>query len=908
MRLALLEQAARRHRHQALIPPAVCTPQELLWRQLSQERQETRSLHAYRRSLALASALSEHPDLFPFSDPWRLSEQLLSMFEELDENRLLGQSPSDSQLSEEARLVWQVYQLWTQHSDREDSEAELFHRYALSERRLAAGCSLFACDFGLFTPLQQRWIEDLEKRDSCVRCGEAEVDRASEAEVDRASDEDGRAPVLAAVFKRDDKAVFHRRLDECKRQFADNPLRDRIRVFNPARLEEHAFGLYLRIAEWLSEGRQDIAVVTQDRKLSRRLRALLDDKGIPLRDYAGWALSTSSSSASLWALLGGGRADFGMEQLRELALSPYCRFQREHQNVESACHRLELACVERQVMADDLNALVKALARLGIDDKSQQLFAAVARPLLAVAAQRDRHADYEDFFQTLFAAMHETGLWKSYSQDRAGHRMLEELQLMRKTAAAQATHGPWRQWRQWIIHILEHCNFIPPADGDNVCLYNFRQSWWLSAEAIILASMDSRHMQAPRYPLFNDSILEELKMQTSRQTAQWMEGQCHNLLKSADEILVSWQSSQDGRPAQPAAWVDSLQHFCGSSWDDSLLDEDLMEEVRKLMSMANGDKQPDWPGQQTMPEPTVERAALPTKLSAGAYQSLADCPYQFFSRYCLKLRPRTTAFAFSRQRYGSILHDCLRRFHQAIGKPAGETKECDSSGASDEGSAPGKSAGEMKERDGEQPATASEPLYLVMDGQDKESARRLAQTIVDEEFSAYSEHYYEAHSQKLEASSAMNKYIEWLFDQEWSEHAGFANEVKLEKELGEGITLYGRADCIVDAKDNQGIIDYKSGGGAINKKNMLEGRNTQLLIYTAMREKINWICYLFLGREIKAVRLSDKELQTSAGLLERQLISLLNDYGKRPFPAWGDEKTCRFCDYAGVCRHKDWRL
>lgn len=877
LRRVLLNQAIERHNCKALIPPTVSTPRQLLWRQISRE---TPSLHRYRRSLILASVLLKHPDLFPISNRWQLAEQLLALFEEMEENHLLGHMVDTGPLDEEAERVRQVYTLWKTWSDPNDSEAELFYQHALVDNKLV-GPTTFVCDFGLFSPLERHWIQGLEEQGLCRRSGESEASANLSGSYTQG---------LKTVFEHQGKTVFGKRLKDFKQQFPDNPYSARVQTFNPTGLEEHAFGLYLKIADWLAEGRQDLAVVTQDRKLARRLRAVLDDHGVPLRDYAGWALSTSSAAASLSALLADGQTHFGLDQLTVLALSPWCKFRHELKDAEAACHALRLACIRANLLPNDLSAIAAKAERLKLDDESRTLYASIGDGLLSLAAEQEKEtSSFDGFFASLFAVMRQLGLWASFSRDWAGRRTLEELRLMQKTAAEQSIQGSWLQWRGWIMHALEHRNFIPPAGGEGgVCLYNVKQSWWLSADAVVLAAMDSRYAQPARYQLFNDKILEELGLQTSKQAAQWMENQCRRLLESADTALISWQGSDGGQILHPAAWLDSLQHFCRSGWREELADKNLAERARTMMRMAHQAKQPDWPGQRAMPKPKPPAAALPKKISAAAYQSLLDCPYQFFSRYCLKLHPREDRFSFSRLRYGEILHRCLYRFHQQLKagswtlKPAEKTKDF------------------MPEA-----VPLPETMNVQISDENQTHAKQLAQDIVEKEFAELEEDYYPAHHQKLEASIAIEGYIDWLFNQDWLERARFENEVDMEKEIGEELILRGRADCIVDTPDHRGIVDYKS-GASIAKKSVAEGHTIQLLAYKTLAENVDWVCYLFLGRTIKAVKLAGKELQKSHACLTRQIETMASDYGKQPLPAWAHEKTCRYCDYSGVCRRKDW--
>ena len=53
----------------------------------------------------------------------------------------------------------------------------------------------------------------------------------------------------------------------------------------------------------LNQGRSPVALVAQDRLLTRRVRALLSDRGVAVRDETGWTLSTTRAAATVMALL-----------------------------------------------------------------------------------------------------------------------------------------------------------------------------------------------------------------------------------------------------------------------------------------------------------------------------------------------------------------------------------------------------------------------------------------------------------------------------------------------------------------------------------------------------------------------------------------------------------------------------
>jgi ATP-dependent helicase/nuclease subunit B len=53
----------------------------------------------------------------------------------------------------------------------------------------------------------------------------------------------------------------------------------------------------------LAQGRSPVALIAQDRQLTRRVGAMLAERGIAMRDETGWKLSTTRAAAGLMSLL-----------------------------------------------------------------------------------------------------------------------------------------------------------------------------------------------------------------------------------------------------------------------------------------------------------------------------------------------------------------------------------------------------------------------------------------------------------------------------------------------------------------------------------------------------------------------------------------------------------------------------
>ncbi|MEJ2279625.1 MAG: PD-(D/E)XK nuclease family protein, partial [Candidatus Lokiarchaeota archaeon] len=51
------------------------------------------------------------------------------------------------------------------------------------------------------------------------------------------------------------------------------------------------------------------------------------------------------------------------------------------------------------------------------------------------------------------------------------------------------------------------------------------------------------------------------------------------------------------------------------------------------------------------------------KISSTQYQTLVDCPYQYFAKYILSLREQESTDEFEASDFGKLVHQCLYEFH-----------------------------------------------------------------------------------------------------------------------------------------------------------------------------------------------------------------------------------------------------
>jgi len=138
-------------------------------------------------------------------------------------------------------------------------------------------------------------------------------------------------------------------------------------------------------------------------------------------------------------------------------------------------------------------------------------------------------------------------------------------------------------------------------------------------------------------------------------------------------------------------------------------------------------------------------------------------------------------------------------------------------------------------------------------------------------------------------------------------------ESRHELALTEQLKITGQLDRI-DSDENQlGILDYKT--GQIPKQNeVLEGEAVQLPIYallaTSGQQPVREVAYLDLSSKAKIdvpYTLAEDELNVLSQGIASRLSHIVQQIEQGTgLPAWGDAKTCQYCDMKLLCRRQAW--
>jgi ATP-dependent helicase/nuclease subunit B len=674
-------------------------------------------------------------------------------------------------------------------------------------------------------------------------------------------------------------------MQERARDFAadhgTDPARERLLVYAAPDAEAEARAVDIQVRRWLLEDRHRIAIVSDDRKLARRVRALLERADITLHDASGWALSTSAAAAALERWLEAVEEDFAYQPFTDLLKSAFVFPRLERAKRLVAVYRFEQDLVLRENIPRNLQRYRRHLAyrRARLDQAAGSGVEALlneiedaAAPLLPLV-RSERSLPPQRWLDALEDSLKRLGMLEAFAADTAGDRILQELKVMRQALAGRRLKMHWREFRTWLGRTLERFNFLPPAPAAAVQLLGLEQSALLRCDALIIAGASAGHLPGAGEPspFFNEAVRRELGLPGAQQRYEARFHDFRRLLEAAPRILITAHVEDDGEPVLISPWLEALQAFHRFAYGTGLSDDGLAALVDNPIAQVMHGNDVPLPDVAARPAPAAA-ALLPEKLSARAYQALIDCPYQFFAARCLQLKaPDQVREALEKSDYGQRIHTVLQAFH---------------SGKED------------------YPPPFEQPITPA----NRAAAIARLEEISQAAFAKDLEDNFMHRGWLQRWRQAIPQYIDWQMEREtrWRVETT-EREVTTERD---GLTLSGRLDRIDRGVPGLALVDYKTGTPP-KPKQVLGGEDVQLAFYALLAaETPQRIEYLSLsaggnfgsraaveGDELKAL------VEANAARLRDMMAALA---GGAAFPAWGDEASCRRCDLAGVCRREAW--
>lgn len=394
----------------------------------------------------------------------------------------------------------------------------------------------------------------------------------------------------------------------------------------------------------VNAARLPVALVANDRLLTRRVSAMLQSAGLGVRDETGWKLSTTHAAAQFMSLLRAADARASMDDVLDLLkqtaqwsdaqVSALEQRARETQVTrwQAALRSPRLAGVLPTGLADCLSSLQKP------------------RPLLT-------------WLGDVALALQAVGLWPLLSADAAGQQLLAALHLNEGAAqtldaAARLLDDPTTPspaarmtlpaFTAWVRDVLESASFVPSRQtAASVVVLPMAQLLGRTFAATVVPGCDENHLNPSPEPTGDWTVAQRQALGLpSREALAQSAHRAWLTTLQQPHLDVLWRTQARGETLLPSAWVQALWAAGASAAADP-------REPRRLSV------QPQHP-----PAPSAADL-LPDTLSASAYQDLRNCPYRFFALRQLRLVEAPELQDEPDQRdLGNWLHAVLRAFHE----------------------------------------------------------------------------------------------------------------------------------------------------------------------------------------------------------------------------------------------------
>ncbi len=595
----------------------------------------------------------------------------------------------------------------------------------------------------------------------------------------------------------------------------------------------------------LSAGQSPVALVAQDRLLTRRVGAMLQVQGVAMRDETGWKLSTTRAAATVMGLLRSATHHASADEVMAWLKDAPAFAAGEVDAVEAELRQAgvrgwrdlpDFSVPSGHDLRDPFEVTREVAPRI------QKLHAPLARTRALAARLND-----------LREALMECGQWDGLAADPAGQAVLSVLRLHDGQGAefAAAPSMTLAAFTRWVDEALEGATFSPPFPQKDVpaqvVILPLAQLLGRSVQAVVLAGCDEVHLPvSPEPPGQWTSRQREALGLHSRQTLAAAARAAWAYAMRLPSVDVLWRASEAGEPVLPSGFVQEL-----------LLDHDpaCAPDARALRDV----------NAQPTPRPLPTGEALPVmRLSASAYEDLRRCPYRFFALRQLKLQePDELESEVGKRDFGNWLHNLLKRFHDKLnGAPAHEIRA----------------------------------RVAMINIAAEEATRELA--LSDSEFLPFAAIW----------PRVRDGYLDWLAGHEADGARFEQGEVWREVRYGD-LTLVGKLDRIDRLNGEALVIDYKTEARSVTAERIKGGaEDTQLAFYAALTDADTLqAAYVNLGEKEPTKKYDQPDIvELRDQLIDSILTDMARITRGAALPALGEGKACEYCAARGLCRKDFW--
>ncbi len=600
----------------------------------------------------------------------------------------------------------------------------------------------------------------------------------------------------------------------------------------------------------VNAGRLPVALVAIDRALTRRVRAMLEGRGLRLRDENGWKLSTSRAGAhvmgALRAAVWNASSDSVLDWLKNAPAFD-----------AGAVRQLEAQLRRKPVR--------EWRAGPGAGGAEQPALAALLASVQALREGLQRSRGLPQWLSALRELLQRSGQWALLQDDVAGDKLLAVLRLGESATAdwqsllADALWAARRlsltEFIHWVNQALEGASFSPEYPSDEqVVILPLAQMLGRPFAAVVLPGCDEVRLNPSPEPPGIWTAAQRLALGLpARETLQAaLRAAWRHALQTPHADLLWRQSDDGGEPLLPSALVQVLRLQAGHV---TAADPRVLREVQ--------------PAPVPRPDPAAPALNV-TRLSASAYADLRQCPYRFFALRQLGLKEADELeVELDKRDFGLWLHAVLKAFHDQLKAAA----------ARDEAS----------------------KLALINAAAD---AVTQSMRLAEDEFLPFMAAW----------PRVREGYLDWLARHEAGGARFMDAEHWQELPLGPLTLVgqIDRIDTVAASDDAQAavlVIDYKTESPGVTRERIKSPfEDTQLAFYAALQPHDTLrAAYVNVGEKDGTQLFEQKDVvAVRDALIEGIVHDMARISQGAALPALGEGAACEFCAARGLCRKDFW--
>jgi ATP-dependent helicase/nuclease subunit B len=903
--------------HQVIFPPTITTLHHWV---ISQHHINKPILSQYARELILVDAVKQQPDLFASANPWGIANELLSLFDAMLLNDFkpiefgnyyqAEHQDLSHALLHESDLVKLLWEAWlSQISDEAFIDPIQNYSNALESVNISNNEIVYCIGLDQLSTLECKFLNKVEQQsklnfyayasnnETLSRCStwlNKYICNTTQLRFQENNLATSRSNFYDSVFISNELNI-KQRAESFSAENSD-PLQGHLSLYKTNGFEQHTHAIDIQIRIWLHENKNNIGVVTTDRKLIRRLRAVLEHANVSVNDTAGWALATTSAAVVIEWWLQLAEENYPAKQLLAIANSPFFP-KADHDLHTRAINVLEKEIILQLNLHSGIHRYRSGIEKIQARSKTIELsvfeyltgFLDQIEASVQLLSKLYSKKSYplHIFINQLLSSLKPIGFYTTLHNDDAGKQIIDlfEDQMMHfKLIDNKIT---WSESRRFMSRIFDQQNYKPPtsqsANINKVTFCSLEQSRLQTFDALIIASMEKNNFpgKTNNYVFFNEQVRTELKIPTWRDDHARHLHQFRSLLDCSEHILITVQTENNGEKTTQSPWLEAIETFYYLAYKRTLINSDLEHLVAQDSSQITRVSEIPLPAQSTQPNPILIPELKPENISISQYQSLINCPYQYFALSCLKLsQTNELEEDLGKADFGSLVHLSIHAFFSNLDYLPG-------------------------------------PFVDKVTTHNRDDAEDMLCLISKQAFSQSTDvQSNEGFNNELWLQRWLNlipKFIDWEIKRQ-ARYTPQSHEAEKKLSINNSSQVYGRLDRVDKSENGFSIVDYKT-GVTPTKKSIMAGEQVQLPMYALLNEsntseKTSQVEFVAIG--------DNNTVRSNAVIKNEELEQLKIDHTERlqsffqqlnqdaPLTALANHDTCKRCTASGVCRNSFW--